>query len=73
MTRRAAEQGTELVGRLLAFARRQKLQPGAIDIGRLSATVTAIRTRVMELRCSAWLCMYLAQLHMLTVLNARPS
>ena len=27
MTRRAAEQGSELVGRLLAFARRQQLQP----------------------------------------------
>ena len=36
MTRRAAEQGSELVGRLLAFARRQQLQPAAVDIGRLS-------------------------------------
>jgi signal transduction histidine kinase len=40
MTRRAAEQGSELVKRLLAFARRQTLQPDAIDIERLSATVT---------------------------------
>ncbi|HEX8481243.1 MAG TPA: response regulator, partial [Allosphingosinicella sp.] len=40
MTRRAAEQGSELVKRLLAFARRQQLQPDSIDIGRLSATVT---------------------------------
>ncbi|HEV2745759.1 MAG TPA: response regulator, partial [Allosphingosinicella sp.] len=40
MTRRAAEQGSELVKRLLAFARRQTLQPDAIDIDRLSATVT---------------------------------
>ncbi|MDQ4086563.1 MAG: response regulator [Pseudomonadota bacterium] len=40
MTRRAAEQGSELVGRLLAFARRQQLQPGEIEIGALSATVT---------------------------------
>jgi PAS domain S-box-containing protein len=40
MTRRAAEQGSELVKRLLAFARRQTLQPDSIDIGRLSATVT---------------------------------
>ncbi len=39
MTRRAAEQGSELVGRLLAFARRQQLQPAAVDIGRLSAAV----------------------------------
>jgi len=42
MTRHAAEQGAELVGRLLAFARRQKLQPGPIDIGRLSGTVTEL-------------------------------
>src|SRR3954468_21978375 len=40
MPRRAAEQGSELVKRLLAFARRQTLQPDAVDIGRLSATVT---------------------------------
>jgi len=39
MTRRAAEQGSELVRRLLAFARRQQLQPAAVDIGKLSATV----------------------------------
>ena len=40
MTRRAAEQGSELVKRLLAFARRQQLQPDSVDIRRLSATVT---------------------------------
>jgi len=40
MTRRAAEQGSELVKRLLAFARRQTLQPDSVDISRLSATVT---------------------------------
>jgi signal transduction histidine kinase len=40
MTRHAAEQGTELVGRLLAFARRQQLQPAEIEVHRLSATVT---------------------------------
>ncbi|MGZ8285758.1 MAG: response regulator [Allosphingosinicella sp.] len=40
MTRRAAEQGSELVKRLLAFARRQTLQPDSVDIRRLSATVT---------------------------------
>ena len=39
MTRRAAEQGSELVRRLLAFARRQQLQPAAVDIGKLSAAV----------------------------------
>ncbi len=42
MTRHAAEQGAELVGRLLAFARRQKLRPGPIDIGRLSGNVTEL-------------------------------
>jgi len=40
MTRRAAEQGSELVGRLLAFARRQQLEPAAIEIQALSAAVT---------------------------------
>ena len=36
MTRHAAEQGTELVRRLLAFARRQKLQPAPIGLKDLS-------------------------------------
>ena len=40
MTRRAAEQGAELVGRLLAFARRQKLEPARIDIASLASSVT---------------------------------
>ena len=40
MTRRAAEQGSELVGRLLAFARRQQLEPACIEIGALAAAVT---------------------------------
>jgi len=40
MTRHAAEQGSELVGRLLAFARRQKLEPARIEISSLSATVS---------------------------------
>jgi len=39
MTRHAAEQGSELVNRLLAFARRQKLEPGRIEMGRLATTV----------------------------------
>jgi PAS domain S-box-containing protein len=39
MTRHAAEQGSELVRRLLAFARRQQLQPARIDIARLSGSV----------------------------------
>ena len=35
MTKRAADQGTELVGRLLAFARRQQLQPASVDLDSL--------------------------------------
>jgi len=40
MTRRAAEQGSDLVGRLLAFARRQQLAPASIEIASLSGAVT---------------------------------
>jgi PAS domain S-box-containing protein len=40
MTRHAAEQGSELVGRLLAFARRQNLEPARIEVAKLSRTVT---------------------------------
>ncbi len=39
MTRRAAEQGSVLVRRLLAFARRQKLEPHAIESESLQETV----------------------------------
>ena len=35
MTKRAAEQGSELVRRLLVFARRQQLEPTAVDIASL--------------------------------------
>ncbi|WP_431850039.1 response regulator [Allosphingosinicella sp.] len=38
MTRHAAEQGSELVSRLLAFARRQKLEPARVDVARLAKT-----------------------------------
>jgi PAS domain S-box-containing protein len=40
MTRRAAEQGSDLVGRLLAFARRQQLAPSRIELAPLSTAVT---------------------------------
>ncbi|HEY0012749.1 MAG TPA: response regulator [Allosphingosinicella sp.] len=40
MTKRAAEQGSELVGRLLAFARRQQLEPACIEMGALSTAVS---------------------------------
>ncbi len=39
MTRHAAEQGSELVARLLAFARRQKLEPARVDVVKLADTV----------------------------------
>jgi CheY-like chemotaxis protein len=39
MTRHAAEQGTELVKRLLAFARRQQLEPARVEMPKLSAAV----------------------------------
>jgi PAS domain S-box-containing protein len=39
MTKRAAEQGSVLVRRLLAFARRQKLEPHAIELESLQETV----------------------------------
>ncbi len=42
MTKRAAEQGTELVRRLLAFARRQQLQPTSIEVGALATAVTGL-------------------------------
>jgi PAS domain S-box-containing protein len=42
MTRHAAEQGTELVGRLLAFARRQQLQPANVDIEAMESSVSGL-------------------------------
>ena len=39
MTKRAAEQGTELVRRLLAFARRQNLEPQPINLNELKDAV----------------------------------
>lgn len=42
MTKRAAEQGTELVRRLLAFARRQKLEPAPIGIAPLAEAVSEL-------------------------------
>jgi PAS domain S-box-containing protein len=40
MTRHAAQQGAELVSRLLAFARKQNLEPARVDVGNLSGTVS---------------------------------
>jgi PAS domain S-box-containing protein len=47
MTKRAAEQGSELVRRLLAFARRQKLEPYAIPIGALREAVSDLLTHTL--------------------------
>ena len=40
MTKRAAEQGSELVRQLLAFARRQRLQPHPVPVGELREAVS---------------------------------
>ena len=42
MTRHAAEQGAELVARLLSFARKQRLEPAAIDVVALARSVSAL-------------------------------
>jgi len=47
MTRRAAEQGSELVRRLLAFARRQKLEPSPVDLPSLREAVSDLLTHTL--------------------------
>jgi PAS domain S-box-containing protein len=47
MTKRAAEQGSELVRRLLAFARRQKLEPRPIKLGGLRDAVSDLLTHTL--------------------------
>jgi nitrogen-specific signal transduction histidine kinase/CheY-like chemotaxis protein len=47
MTKRAAEQGSELVRRLLAFARRQKLEPRPIDLQSLRDAVSDLLTHTL--------------------------
>jgi PAS domain S-box-containing protein len=47
MTKRAAEQGSELVRRLLAFARRQKLEPQPIDFAALQEAVWDLLTHTL--------------------------
>jgi PAS domain S-box-containing protein len=47
MTKRAAEQGSELVRRLLAFARRQTLQPLTIDLRVLRDAVSDLLTHTL--------------------------
>jgi PAS domain S-box-containing protein len=47
MTKRAAEQGSELVRRLLAFARRQRLQPHPIQLPALHEAVSDLLTHTL--------------------------
>ncbi|MCX7515220.1 response regulator [Frateuria hangzhouensis] len=47
MTRHAAQQGAELVSRLLAFARKQKLEPARVEMDNLSGTVTQLLTHTL--------------------------
>ena len=47
MTKRAAEQGSELVRRLLAFARRQTLEPRPIRIRQLQEAVSDLLTHTL--------------------------
>jgi len=47
MTRRAAEQGSELVRRLLAFARRQRLEPHPVDLQALREAVIDLLTHTL--------------------------
>jgi len=47
MTKRAAEQGSELVRRLLAFARRQTLEPSPVDLGSLKEAMSDLLTHTL--------------------------
>ncbi len=47
MTQHAAGQGSELVSRLLAFARKQKLEPAAIDLTGLSESVSNLLSHTL--------------------------
>jgi PAS domain S-box-containing protein len=47
MTRHAAEQGAELVSRLLAFSRRQSLEPARIAIDQLASSVRGLLSHTL--------------------------
>ena len=47
MTRRAADQGSELVRRLLAFSRQQQLEPAAVDLLSLHRAVDDLLTHTL--------------------------
>ena len=48
MTRHAAKQGAELVNRMLAFSRRQKLRPNAVRLSTLAETMTGLVAPILE-------------------------
>lgn len=55
MTRHAAEQGAELVRHLLAFSRRQKLEPAAVDVAILEKAVGSLLSHTLGGRVElAW-------------------
>jgi PAS domain S-box-containing protein len=47
MTRRSAQQGADLVSRMLAFSRRQRLHPGAVSLTTLSETINGLVAPVL--------------------------
>lgn len=47
MTRHAAEQGAELIKHLLAFSRRQKLEPAAVDVRELVGTFNELMSHTL--------------------------
>jgi len=47
MTRHAAEKGAELISRLLAFARRQQLEPAAIDLVHFASTMRGLLSHTL--------------------------
>jgi PAS domain S-box-containing protein len=48
MTAKAAERGAELTSRLLAFARRQALQPKTVDVNKLIASIEPMLRRTIS-------------------------
>ena len=57
MTRHAAEQGTQLVRHLLAFSRRQMLQPAAVDVATLADAIDGLLAHTLGGRIElVWKC-----------------
>jgi PAS domain S-box-containing protein len=47
MTRRSAQQGADLVNRMLAFSRRQRLHPGAVSLATLAESINGLVAPVL--------------------------